>query len=386
MADDGGYRTFVDKKDRRIVAKLIKVEGEDATIERRSDKKQFTLAISSFSEADQAYIRDRAKVMEAEEKADKPEPEGDRGRRLFEFQTTDYKTKKTDHFLIRYNGQVVEPAKSYAEEVWDECAKVMPKLESDFKSGFRAPGETRNSRDFRKPDGVFRFRIYMIDDNPTFFSMAKEQVARQRLAPQPLTRINLIQTVGMFDDFENRFLVQDVNPGRGPTREVQMSHGLASSLLQMQARKGTLPLWLAAGIGYHIEHEMFDRCRVYYLNFSEYYKGQGGKIEKGEILDGDTPWTKPIRRMVKAGNTESLQRVVTCEVANMTPPVSGFIFGLTSFMLSTEARAKKYHRMIQELAAGQEPSIQHLLKCYGYDSEKAFERAWYEYLGSAKFK
>ena len=88
---------------------------------------------------------------------------------MFEFQTADFRIKKTKHFLIKYSGKAIEPAKSYAEKAWKECAEVMPKLESDFEQGgFRAPGETRNARDFPKPDGDFRYRIYVIDDNRTF--------------------------------------------------------------------------------------------------------------------------------------------------------------------------------------------------------------------------
>jgi len=115
-------------------------------------------------------------------------------------------------------------------------------------------------------------------------------------------------------------------------------------------------------------------------------EGEGAKINQGEILDGDTPWTKPLRKLARAGKTEKLSTILGAEVATMTPQVSGFIFGLSAFMLSTEARAQSYHRMIGEIAAGQQPGMAHVLKCFGYASEAAFEKDWYAFLGSAQFR
>ena len=306
--------------------------------------------------------------------------------RPFQFTSHDLRAKKTDHFLIKYNGKKLDPAKSFAEDTWDACAKVMPNLEADFKNKFRAPAASRNRRDFPKPDEVFRYRIYMIDTNPVYVDLMLEHLARRPNRPGIDTHRALLQRVGMFEDFENRYLVQDINGGRGGAREVQMVHGLASSLLQGQARQGHLPLWLGAGIGYYIEYEMFERCRVFYLDFSAYYKGEGGKVNQGEILDGDTPWTKPLRKLARAGKTEKLNAVIGAEVSTMTPQISGYIFALTSFMLSTEGRAQSYHRMISEIAGGQSPSLAHLLKCFGYDSAAGFESDWYKFVGSAKFR
>jgi len=53
---DGRYRTFTDSRGRTVQARVLDVDGDKVTIERR-DGKSFTLAISAFSQADQDFLR-----------------------------------------------------------------------------------------------------------------------------------------------------------------------------------------------------------------------------------------------------------------------------------------------------------------------------------------
>jgi outer membrane protein assembly factor BamB len=54
-----GYREFKDSRGRVIQARVLRQEGDSVTIERR-DGKQFTVSISTLSEADQAFLRNSA--------------------------------------------------------------------------------------------------------------------------------------------------------------------------------------------------------------------------------------------------------------------------------------------------------------------------------------
>ena len=65
------YRQFTDNQGRTIEARVLHVQGDRVTIQ-RSDGRQFTVAISIFSEADQQYIRSLAAgKAPAEKKAPK---------------------------------------------------------------------------------------------------------------------------------------------------------------------------------------------------------------------------------------------------------------------------------------------------------------------------
>jgi hypothetical protein len=52
----GGYREFTDSRGRVVQARVLRISGDKVTIERR-DGKQFTVPISTFSQADQDFIR-----------------------------------------------------------------------------------------------------------------------------------------------------------------------------------------------------------------------------------------------------------------------------------------------------------------------------------------
>jgi len=60
----GGYRTFTDSRGRTVQARVLDVDGDEVTIERR-DGKSFTLAISAFSQADQDFLRQPAQSAPA---------------------------------------------------------------------------------------------------------------------------------------------------------------------------------------------------------------------------------------------------------------------------------------------------------------------------------
>ena len=52
----GGYHEFTDSRGRVVQARVLRISGDKVTIERR-DGKQFTVPISTFSQADQDFLR-----------------------------------------------------------------------------------------------------------------------------------------------------------------------------------------------------------------------------------------------------------------------------------------------------------------------------------------
>lgn len=57
--EQDGYRDFKDQRGRTIQARVLRVSGDEVTIE-RSDGRQFTVSVSIFSQADQDFIRSLA--------------------------------------------------------------------------------------------------------------------------------------------------------------------------------------------------------------------------------------------------------------------------------------------------------------------------------------
>ncbi|MDB4494965.1 hypothetical protein N9217_01475 [Akkermansiaceae bacterium] len=65
---------------------------------------------------------------------------------------------------------------------------------------------------------------------------------------------------------------------------------------------------------------------------------------------------------------------------------SGYIFALNYFMVSTNERTKKYQGFITSIRAGAKPTKDLLLKTMGYGDDASFEKDWYEWMMSSKFK
>ena len=61
---EGGYRTFTDSRGRAVQARVLQVDGDQVTIQRR-DGKQFTVPITTFSPADQEFLRRPASAKTA---------------------------------------------------------------------------------------------------------------------------------------------------------------------------------------------------------------------------------------------------------------------------------------------------------------------------------
>jgi len=65
------FRVFTDSRGRTVEARVIRVQGDEVTIERR-DGKQFTMPIANLSADDQAFLRDEATPRKAPTSAKRP--------------------------------------------------------------------------------------------------------------------------------------------------------------------------------------------------------------------------------------------------------------------------------------------------------------------------
>ena len=93
-----------------------------------------------------------------------------------------------------------------------------------------------------------------------------------------------------------------------------------------------------------------------------------------------------IRKLCKKDKRVSLQGVMETKITMLTPNESGYIFALTHFMVSNEERLVKYQAFVAAVRDGEEATKELLLESFGYDDDEEFEKEWYDFLESSKFK
>ena len=298
-----------------------------------------------------------------------------------------WKEKDTDHFMIRTNDTGTDPARQHAEDTWEESQEVLTGLEEDFtKNEFRTPDGEKGAE-----EDPFRFTVYLVGTGHTYGEMLR--VDRERYGWSDNT-VRSCKITRNYSDPKNRYIVlckaDPENTGGGGERDMTsvFIHSTASSLLEGRARSSNLPFWMTAGFGYYIEHKVTRHCRVYYIDFQEYYKNPDNEAEivKGGVLGPEDPWPPAIRKMCRRDKRTSLQGVMSANIITLSPQTSGYIFALTYFLVSTGERAENYRRLVKAARDGKQVTKELLLITYGYEDDEAFETDWYDFVESSKFR
>ena len=93
-----------------------------------------------------------------------------------------------------------------------------------------------------------------------------------------------------------------------------------------------------------------------------------------------------MREVCKKDKRVSNQGVVENKITKLTPDESDYIIALTHFMVRNEERLVKYQACIAAVRDGEEATKELLLESFGYDDDEEFEKEWYDFLESSKFK
>lgn len=296
--------------------------------------------------------------------------------------------------MMRSNETNHDPARKYGKRVWKEMVEILPGLTQDFEKGeFRtSTGELASENEER-----FRFTVYLIGDGQTYKDCVRSDAERFNISED---RQKLMMQTGNYRDRLNRYLVLcKVDPKStddGPERDktAVFAHSTAAMLVSGQARSTQVPFWMKAGIGYYAEHALFSKCRVLYLDFEKYYESdRSGETIKGGTLGPNDSWTRAVRTLSKKGKRVSLLSVMNAQITTLSPNQSGYIFALTSFLVSDDQKKKNYQQLIMKIRdlkpsnRGRiEVTEDLLLDTYGYDDIESFEKDWYAFVESSKFK
>lgn len=302
------------------------------------------------------------------------------------FENMNWRERETDHFTLRASGTNHDPARRYAEKVWDECLRVMPGLEQDFTDNeFRTPRGAKGA-----DEAPFRFTVYLVGTGHDYDQLLEQE---QKRNGWDQNRIRACKVTRSYNDPHNRYRVlckaDPENSGGGGETDLTPSfvHGTASALLEGRGRSGNMPFWMTAGWGYYVEHRIFRLCRVYYVDFENYYgTNQNAEIVRGGALGPDKAWTDPLQTLCKKGVRESLEKVCKADILTLTPNESGYIFALTCFLVSTEERLQHYRTLLKKSRGGAAITKELLLSTYGYADDAALEADWYEFIESRDFK
>lgn len=299
-----------------------------------------------------------------------------------------WKEKQVDHFTIRTNGTGTDPARKFSEKTYKVMLKILPGLESDFeKNEFKTPG----GKEAAKKD-KFRFTTYLLGSGDAFDNCVMVDAKRHNWTRG---NIQITKQVGNYLDRMNRYLVicksdpKRSGGGREEDRKEILVHSLGTALMKGRTRQADLPFWMTAGIGYYAEHIIFDRCSIYYLDFEAYYRqNPDTKVDaqKGGSLGPEESWPRILRKLCKAEKRVSLEKTLNAQVLTLSPNESGYMFALNYFMVSSDQRTKKYQAFITAIREGAEPTKDLLLKIMGYANDTTFEKDWYEWMMSSKFR
>lgn len=289
-----------------------------------------------------------------------------------------WKETKTDHFTIRTQGTSASGAKRYVEKVWEICERTMPGIKEEYANNtFKTPGGAAGSDE--KP---YRFTVYIVKRIYPFQEMVDK--VTKNMGDNAAGYKQLCMETKMLGDTDHRYVVFCLEDRQGDI-DALLVHSVASTMLSGHGRMKDLNFFHTAGFGYYAEHLIFKKCRVHYLDFSQYYKNV--EVVRGAVLDGKSSWTKPIQKMVKKGDVKPrLSELFSTDVAQLNPPRSGLLFALAHFMCHEPENTKKHHAYMDKLREGSSPSVELIVETFGYDSEAAFNAAFTEYILSRKFR
>ena len=300
------------------------------------------------------------------------------------FENFEWRERLTDHFALRAKGTNHDPARRYAEKVWDECVHVMPGLEEDFsKNKFRTPGGASGA-----DTAPYRFTVYLIGSGLDYTTVLEQQ---QRRSGWDANQVQSCRITRNYGDPQNRYRVLcKADPEKSAGGETDLTpvfvHGTAATILEGRGLTGNLPFWMTAGWGYYVEHRIFRLCRVHYIDFKTYYANEKADFKRGATLEPNEDWPGPLKKMCKKDIRETLDTVCKAQILTLTPNQSGYIFALAYFLVGNDENIAKYRKLVERARQGGTITKSVLLDTYGYEDDAALEADWYEFMESRHFK
>ncbi|HUF63841.1 MAG TPA: hypothetical protein VMN36_17315 [Verrucomicrobiales bacterium] len=395
-------RTWTRDDGRAVTATWVKTEDGQVHL-RLPNGREFALQRERLSEADHRYLEEReTESGEGAENGDAvPEPETvvpevdpraiERGEPVV-FAGLRLNTVLSPHFRVFTKGVDGTKAAENAEILWRRMALVHPTFLERFAAGADAP----------------RTGVILVDRKGdweellSWYSTAMRNAGNVRLAneaeatwPHTAGQQLLIDADSM-SKLGIRKFVAAINCAKlRDKNEVECAfrtHSLAALLMRqlLGERLGEIPLWLSHGMGYYHEIRLCGRTSTHLVDYEAYAAGTGadGNVRFAKRFQEGDRWPGLVAEMAKDGEPPpALHRVLAAEVGTLSPELCGYVFGFADFLHSSPESTRAFAAFLERPGlASVVRAPETLASAMGFDSVKALETAWSDYLKSKEFR
>ena len=404
MANAEDVRTWTSLKGSTVDATLGKLDGQNAIFVTK-ERKEIKLPVTDLSLADRQYLVENFQAPEAiltagelstpekEVKIDsstfKKLPEK---RKLSENDSEAiFDQLQTEHFLIAYAGDVrPQVVAEIAERLWHGMAFY--------------------HMNFRRDWGEKRRVIFVCEDREAYKALGDwvaqilsaeaadaqgQQRAQQHAASWNRTggtSIELPEKMCETEKFHPIASVFNMDHGREHKKVFTAfpTHCIAGHLLNQQmggvssiGAKGYFTI--VTGHAFYKEIRLAGVTETQLLDVG----GTGGdEISSKSGFDDGSAWPRILKSEVKRGKiTPNLEEIFAVESDTLNPAKLVLVYSLANYLQSTPKRVCAFARTVRRVESNNTiPELEELAKIYGFDSVKAMEADWIEYVKSNDFK
>jgi hypothetical protein len=305
-----------------------------------------------------------------------------------EFQGMDYVRYETENFVILCQDGREKRYADNLEKAWEETEKIIPELKE-----YRKPPE--DSEISNKPF------FFFFKDNYNYNSFGEwyigflsgkigEQAAQKAKLTWDQSSIrNVSFPKGELEDLrlEGNIGAAAFKVDMAGKYSPTLTHVCASTLNYMTKVK--IPAWIVLGYSYYLEIDICGKSTTTYLSVEQMSQEGLSKddIVRSKVFSGGRSWCKVVKKLMKDKKftPPSIKDLVRSQPSTLTPEGAGFLYAFTHFLINGKFEKGNYNDFMKKIYEGGTPQ-EVLLEVYGYDNIEAFERDWYLFIKSNKFK
>ena len=305
-----------------------------------------------------------------------------------EFEGMKYVRYETEHIvLICQDGREKKYANNL-EKVWEETVKLIPQLKEYGK-----PAE--NSELSNK---IF---VFFFKDNENYNTFGKWYIdlLSEKMGEQVAARAKLtwdhsnVRMVSLPPAILEELMIQC--PIGAAAHKLPVSGKYAPSLTHVSAALVNLvpndkfPNWILIGYAYYLEIDICRKSTTTYLSVEQMSQSGGDEesIVRSKVFSGGKSWIKVIKKLFKDKKFTPFQikSLAITTPGNLTPEKAGFLYALTHYLINGKFEKGTYNEFMKKVYEGGDPQ-KLLLEVYGFETIEDFEKAWYAYIKSSKFR
>lgn len=305
-----------------------------------------------------------------------------------EFEEMKYVRYETEHFVVFCQDGKEKKYGENLEKVWEETVVLIPKL----KEYLKPPTE----KEFANKVYLFVFK-----DNENYNTFGKfyigllsEKMGEQAAARARITWDHSNVRMLSLPKVVLQELMVECPIGAAATK-IPVSGKYAPSLTHVTSAmvnllpNNKMPNWILIGYAYYLEIDICKNSKTSYLSVEQMSAsgGDAAEIIRSKVFASGKSWIKVIKKLMKDKKftPPKIETLAATTPANLTPEKAGFLYALTHFLINGTFEKGNYNEFMTKVYEGENPQ-EVLLEVYGYKTIEDFEKAWYDFIKSSKFK